>query len=369
MNKGVICIISSQILGSTKIGGFGSMTYQLARQLMKYEWVVKLLVPRRKSDPIQDQIEGIPIYYYSKSELFSKALYKSLKADIFHSQNQTIASTMARWYCPDAKHVVTCRDPRSKSDWLNEFKYATFKRKLKTPFSYIAEESILATWSVKKADVVACPAKFLIPKIKRMYRLKADPIFLPNIEEIPDSIPPKDEQPTVCWVGRFAKRKNPERYLKLAESFPDVSFLIAGKAEERARQQYLENWMNRLPNLTYLGFKNKFTDSTFYQMYDRSWILCNTSTREGLPLTFIEAAGRGCSILSYVNPDDFSSKFGFWAKTGNFEEGLEELIKNNAYQDFGKLAFEYVQDFYDLHSASKAHISLYSELLQKIESN
>ena len=62
---------------------------------------------------------------------------------------------------------------------------------------------------------------------------------------------------------------------------------------------------------------------------EKSWILINPAIREGLPNSYLEAAAHQTAILSYVNPDDFASRFGFHAATDNFEEGLTTLLKNN----------------------------------------
>jgi len=70
-----------------------------------------------------------------------------------------------------------------------------------------------------------------------MYRLKTNPILLPNIENIPHKIPQKSPRPSVLFVGRLDKRKRPEVFIELAKGFPEADFYMAGKAEDDYRQK------------------------------------------------------------------------------------------------------------------------------------
>src|SRR5262249_23828830 len=150
---------------------------------------------------------------------------------------------------------------------------ATWRRRWKIPMNYLCEESPLITWVLRRADVAGCPAHFLQDKMVRMYRLHKKPIFLPNIEDIPPSLPQKNTQPTVCFVGRFDKRKRPELCIKLAGQFPQVQFLMVGQAEDRAQQQKLEASAARFNNIRMLGYVDKFDSDTLSKVYDVSWML------------------------------------------------------------------------------------------------
>ena len=195
-----------------------------------------------------------------------------------------------------------------------------------------------------------------------MYNLSKMPEFMPNIESIPSKIPTKAKKPTVCFIGRLDKRKRPELFIKLADKFPGLDFIVVGKAEESARQHKLERLAKKYKNISMLGYVDKFDSKRLYDVYNKSWILINTSAREGLPLTFVEAAGRGCAILSYANPDDFASKFGFWAKNENFEEGLRILLRNNYWEMQGIKGFNYVKRIYSEKNSLNTHLKLYKKL-------
>ena len=65
---------------------------------------------------------------------------------------------------------------------------------------------------------------------------------------------------------------------------------------------------------------------------DKAWVLINTSTKECLPVSYIEAGAHKCAILSHGNADDFASNFELWAKIGDlgdYERGLNFLLNDN----------------------------------------
>lgn len=357
-----VCVVASQILGADKVGGFGSMSLQLANHLHTRGINVVLLLPAFKKIKLPPTpFKIIPV---SLANFFNLNFYRNINADIYHSQNQHIIGMIISRAEPEKTHIVTCRDPRDLSDWRIEFVNATLLRRLKIPFNYFFEESLIATRLIRKATIVAVPARFLIQKVQKMYGLNESPSFLPNIESIPRLLPQKSLSPVVIWVGRFSKRKHPERFIKIAKSFPNVEFHLIGKAEESHRGDLIKRLAGKYTNVRILGFKNKFEDPNFYDIYNRAWVIVNTSSREGLPLTFIEAAGRGCAVLSESNPDEFASKFGFWAKDRNFEEGLRHLLHNNRWRALGARAHTYALETYEAAMATDAHIQLYQNLLK-----
>ncbi len=358
-----ICIISSQILNIDKIGGFGSMTKCLADTLASQGHDVSIVVPKKEGQRSKQTVNGVTIYGVDLRDLLqSGSFFSEIDADIYHSQNPNFLTFLALRAQPQKKHVITCRDPRETRDWVIETIHATWKRRIKTPFVYLFENGPLISYAVKRADVVGCPAHFLKAKIARMYGRK-DAILLPNLEKIPDAIPKKAAEPTVCYVGRLDRRKRPELVFHLAEKFSNVRFLIVGKAEDPGRQAEMERCARSLPNVEMLGYVDKFQSNQLEEIYARSWILVNTSAREGLPMTFIEAAGQGCAILSTVNPDNFASHFGYFVPSVEMlSEGMQTLLHNDLWKVRGKAAFEYVSSTYKEDDAARIHMEVYNRL-------
>lgn len=339
------------------------MAKSLAMVLVENDYEVIVVAPRRKEQEPITQTCGFTVLGLTMKELMDPRLYAKIGADLYHSQSPNLMSAAAKLGCGNAKHVITCRDPRTFRDWMIEIRDATWRRKIRNVALMFFEEGPFVSWAIGRADCVAFAARFLEQKINTMYRPQVPLTFLPNIERVATSLPEKSKTPTVCFVGRFDRRKRPELYIELASRFPEVTFLMVGRAEDAKWQRKLEEVAAPIQNLKLLGYIDKFDDQEFYGVYESSWIFVNTASREAHPLTFFEAAGRGCAILSFVNPDDFASKFGYWAESEDFDAGIRYLLDDNKWQKLGEKGYQYVKQHYRYDVAAGAHIDLYRQLL------
>jgi len=360
-----ICLVTSIFHGFGKIGGFGTMAKSLAMVLVQNNYEVIVATPRRKKQEPVTEIAGFTVLGLTMAQLLNPKVYKRIGADLYHSQSPNLMSVAAMLGCRGALHVITCRDPRSLRDWIIEIRDATWRRKIRNVALMFFEEGPLVAWSIRRADCVAYAARFLQSKIERMYGPKVPLTFLPNIESVPAVLPKKADTPTVCFVGRFDRRKRPELFIDLARKFPDVSFLMVGRAEDAKQQQMVEELARPVRNLRLTGYVDKFGDKEFYDIYAMSWILVNSASREAHPLTFFEAAGRGCAIMSFVNPDNFASEFGYWAANEDVEQGLRYLLDNDNWRAAGEKGFRYVKQHYRYDVAANAHLTLYAHLFGK----
>jgi len=103
-------------------------------------------------------------------------------------------------------------------------------------------------------------------------------------------------------------------------------------------------------------------------VFERAWVLVNTSTRECLPVTYLEAGAHRCPVLSHGNADDFARKFGYWARKGDladFTEGLQWLLHGGRWQDAGEKAHAYVQSTHGYDAVVDIHMRTYEDLLQR----
>jgi hypothetical protein len=120
-----VCLISNQIAAWGKIGGFGTATRALGRGLAQRGVEVTAVVPRRArhgQGPVE-VLDGITVYGTGTLETLSSGeVFRRIDADIYHSQEPTIASYLAQRARPDAVHIVTCRDPRGWTDHLVELR-------------------------------------------------------------------------------------------------------------------------------------------------------------------------------------------------------------------------------------------------------
>src|SRR5688572_29213847 len=110
------------------------------------------------------------------------------------------------------------------------------------------------------------------------------------------------EKPSVLYMGRLDPRKRPELTLELGHLFPEITFHIVGKARIASYEKDLKEKYADQKNIIFHGFVDQFAGDLHHQLLTNAAIHINTAVREGLPNSFVEAAGHKCAILSAVDP-------------------------------------------------------------------
>jgi glycosyltransferase involved in cell wall biosynthesis len=362
-----VCLVSSQIAAWGKIGGFGTATRALGRALAAEGVEVSAVVPRRESDGqgrIED-LDGIRVHGTGKWEsLLSGRIFREIGANIYHSQEPTIGSYLARRAMPEAVHIVTCRDPRDWRAHLVELRHTTWKRRLLAPASLWYEAGPLVKRAVRRADAVLTPApSCLHSRIHSLYGADVAPHFFPTPVDLPSRPPRKSDRPTVLFVGRLDPRKRVETFFHLAGSFPEVRFIAVGRSHDAGYDRSLRKRFESLPNVEMPGFVPRFGPGGINRYYEQAWILVNTSAREGLPSSFIEAAAWGTAILSGLDPEEFASRFGEYVRDRDFASGLETLLAGERWRVLGQEAARYVAAHWSEETSVRRHLNLYRSLL------
>lgn len=361
-----VCLICSQIAAWGKIGGFGTATRALGGGLARRGVDVVAVVPRRAQygQCKVERLDGMTVYGVEPIEtLASGRIFRELDADIYHSQEPTLASWWAQKAVPERIHVVTCRDPRTWRDHLIELRYTNYKRRLLAPVSMLYEASPWVKAAVRRADAVLMPAPSALgERIRHLYGLAIQPRFAPYPVETPARQPVKSADPFVLFVGRFDRRKRVELFFELAHAFPDVHFAAVGASHDSRYDYQLRRRAQRLSNLHLVGFVPRFGTPNVSDYYGRAWVLVNTSVREGLPYTFPEAAAHGTAILSALDPEGFASRFGYQVSDGDYVAGLRWLLENNRWREKGEAAAKFVAANWNEAQCLDRHLELYAEL-------
>ena len=113
------------------------------------------------------------------------------------------------------------------------------------------------------------------------------------------------------------------------------------------------------------GYVSRFDHPGLSEYYEKSWILVNSSAREGFPYTFLEAAGFGVAILSCLNPESFASKYGYFVVDGDFESGLRYLLEDYRWRSAGEKAMKYVRSIWNEDTCINRHLRLYRRLVNE----
>lgn len=357
-----VCLICVEIFAWGKYGGFGRSTRMLGRELVKRGIEVTAVIPRREGQKEVEMLDGIRVLGFSRFNPFSMLkLFREADADIYHSQEPSFGTYLAQVAMPDRKHIVTFRDTRFFHDWWLEFIYPS-KNYFQVLINYLYEDNFLVSQAVQHADFHAATANFLISKAQKKYGLQTEPVFLPSPIPFLEKIQ-KSGRPLVCFVGRLDRRKRPQIFFELARKFPEVQFVAIGAGQDGNLDLKLYKQYGDIKNLEIVGFLDQFGGDELINLLGKSWILVNTSVREGLPTSFIEAAGHGCAIMSEIDPDDFSSRFGYHVKNGNYVAGLQYLLADSHWRELGTLGSRHAKGLFELRKSIQTHMEIYENIL------
>ncbi|MBN2336226.1 glycosyltransferase family 4 protein [Candidatus Bathyarchaeota archaeon] len=352
-----VCFIATEFFAWGMHGGIGKATRDIAAGLADRGWEVRAVVPRGEGQGEVESLDGVTVYSHPLHMYPLTRLYREIDADIIHSQEPSWGTLLAMKQNEGRVHVATSQNPRTRSDWRSVERYYLPRRRL---YNRLVQPGVEAC--VKHMDAVYCQAKYIVPKTRRLYRLDSDPVFLPNPVDVPQGMPRKNEDPTVCFLGRLDAEKGPETFFGLAERFPEVRFIAAGSAHDAGRDRRLREMFGGVPNLEMRGF----LDGTEKEaVLDESWVLVNTSVRECLPVSFLEAAAHGCAVLSSHDPDGFASGFGYHAEGGDYEEGLRRLLGDDRWRAQGEKGRRYVSEVHERSRVLDLHVMHYEALLRR----
>ena len=361
-----VCLIANQIAAWGKIGGFGTATRALGAALAAKGVEVTAVVPLRAADGQRERerLDGIEVLGIgARSTLTSGRVFREIDADVYHSQEPTVASWWAQRAAPDAVHVVTCRDPRGWRDHWVELRHGSWSRRMRFPATWLYEVAPWVKAAVRAADAVLCPAVCLSQKVSLLYGREAR--FVPSSVELPDREPRKSAEPLVLFVGRFDRRKRVERFFELARDLPDVRFVAVGRAHEAGYDRRLRRRAEGIANLELPGATSRFSGPALASWYERSWVLVNTSAREALPYTFLEALAYGTAVLAPCDPDRVASRFGAVVEGDRFEPALESLLRDGAWRERGREGARWVRGTFSDEESVRRHLDVYEEVLER----
>ncbi len=359
-----VCLIAMEIFAWGKYGGFGRSTRMIGRELARRGVEVTAVVPRRADQRAVEELDGIRVLGFEFHQPFAALeLFRQADADVYHSQEPSFHTFLAKQAMPDRKHVVTFRDTRDLSDWWIELKYPSLNY-AQVLANYLYEDNFLVHRAVRGADACFTASKLLIPRARRKYRLSVDPQFLASPIPFSESIQ-KSVTPQVCFVARMDRRKRPQIFFELASQFPEIHFIAVGTGRNSDWNSGLRAHYGNLPNLEIRAFENQFEGPEISDLLGQSWILVNTSVREALPTTFIEAAAHGCAILSERDPDGFTSNFGYHVRDGDYAAGLRHLLENDCWRIQGAAGLEYTRSIFNVDRSIQLHIEKYREILER----
>jgi glycosyltransferase involved in cell wall biosynthesis len=359
-----ICLTCIEFFGDSIYGGFGRATRCIGAELARRGLQVSVVVPRRSPErPDHYVLEGMSVHQIPPGRIDQAIrLLQSLQPDVVHSQDTSILTALAQVALPQAAHVITFRDPMDRHDWAIETDFAGMPKLGWNLYRWFITNPLVVR-ALQRMDGLFCAAEFLIPKTMALYGLPRRPTFLATPVPMPGATP-KAERPTVCFIGRWEGRKRVELFFELARAHPEVDFLAIGAARDPGLDRALRERYSTIANLRMPGVLDQFAGAAWSEALGRSWILVNTSAREGLPTTFIEAAAHRTAILSCTDPDGFASRFGHCVADGNLSEGLNWLLERDRWHRLGEAGRVWVEASFATPVAIAAHQQAYGQAIE-----
>ena len=217
---------------------------------------------------------------------------------------------------------------------------------------------------IKNANLLIvqnCQQKKLLQK-----NFNRDSIIIPNGLNVP--LPPftKADPPLISWIANIKPLKQPEIFIKLAESLQDlnIQFVFAGRPSESSYQNYLMEKSKKLSNLKYLG---EISLEKTNEILSKSLLFINTSTTEGFSNTYIQAWMRETPVLSLnCDPDDIIKRRKLGFHSGSFEQLVKDvryLVENeDVRREMGKNGRRYALDNHDIKRIGKMYLDAFEKL-------
>jgi glycosyltransferase involved in cell wall biosynthesis len=243
--------------------------------------------------------------------------------------------------------------------------YALICRLLRRRFVYIVASSAdlahpygqvrgplrwLYPLGVRLADAVVCRTREQQTLLQARYR--RDGVLIRTGHPL---VPPvEDTKTTVLWVGRVDPLKQPEMFLALAERLEKERCVMVAMRNEAhdGLLKTVREWAAELPNLT-LHEDVPWTE--IGRFFREAKLLVNTSTYEGFPNTFVQAAMHRTPILSWtVNPDGVLTRHRIGICTGGSFDRLVEAARRlcdsrDELAKHGARALRYATEHHDLN--------------------
>lgn len=189
----------------------------------------------------------------------------------------------------------------------------------------------LADAVVVQSDEQAALARHAFPSLRRVLRI---PSFAEPAPPLAENRPARD---AFLWFGRFVSYKQPMRYVSLARSVPEASFImipVFGEASPREVAE-LQAAAHGIANLELL---DPLPHEELAALIESAVAVVNTSVLEGMPNAFLEAWARGIPVLTLqFDPDGVVerealgvSAQGSWNR---FVEGAQKLWEERSGPD------------------------------------
>ncbi|MBX7150219.1 glycosyltransferase family 4 protein [bacterium] len=326
-----ICFIVTNFI-SERVGGVEIQTFLIGKYLAQKKWNVSFIA--ETSDPSKvntaSNYENIEIHWIQRKSLFSffrKDLMntlKKIKPDCIYQRGRSrfTSSPIPYWFAEQnqCKILYHCAED---NDLVKEFNTTEFKKNKLNPFKivplYIHAKlsDYFFQQTVIKSNTIIAQNTYQLAGFESLYNKQAT--IVNSSQEVPGPPFQKNERFYILWVANTGRRKQLELFVDLARQLQitRAEFIIAGTMPHKNYWQEIQNRMNGLNNIRYIG-PLSWDESNMW--FSKASIFVNTTLpgREGFPNTYIQAWMRETPVVTlHCDPDGVIEKnqMGFHSKS------------------------------------------------------
>jgi glycosyltransferase involved in cell wall biosynthesis len=188
-------------------------------------------------------------------------------------------------------------------------------------------EALYADWRIQaamgKADVVIAQTQYQKDSLKRNFNMDAN--VLGSGHCIPPMPEKNNQRPMILWLANLTPMKQPQLFSLLAKNLSkeNADFVMAGKAPDPEILNMVRREAKGADKFQYVGDVGLKSGNALFEKAD---LFISTSTNEGLPNTFIQAALHATPIVSLnSDPDGMIKRERIGAVCHNFEEIMDTV--------------------------------------------
>ncbi|MBP3942186.1 glycosyltransferase [Sphingobacteriaceae bacterium WQ 2009] len=163
----------------------------------------------------------------------------------------------------------------------------------------------------------------------------------------------------IIWIGSSRKVKQLDVFLDLADNFKNnssLSFVIIGRIEAGEYGNFLQNRINQMTNLKYLGEQS---NTIVNQELSKSFLTINTSVSEGFSNVMVQSWLVGVPVFSLnSNPDNLITEYKigsvFYNDIFKMSTGIEQFIDNELnYVEMSKNSYDVATRLFSVNTNIK----------------
>lgn len=213
---------------------------------------------------------------------------------------------------------------------------------------------------MRLADAVVCRTGEQLEWLRTRYGREG--VLIRSGHRVPERVPEAQarlEKTTILWVGRMHPLKQPGMFLDLAERLPKERCVMV-IMRDPAHEELARAVRARASALGNVTLREDVPFNEMEEFFERAKLIVNTSTYEGFPNTFVQAAMYGTPILSWtVDPDGALARHGIGVcaegSYGRLVASAEQVCASESLRaELGKRAAEYARAHHDVNRSAEA---------------